>query len=58
MRPLGGVSKKPRLHYTPWQNLAVLALIGRYVEEDGVCITEASRTSKKFALKHRQVDEG
>ena len=40
---LGGATKSPRRRYTPRQKMAALALIARYMEEDGVCRTEAAR---------------
>ena len=45
MPALGGATKIPRCWYTPWQKMAALVLITRYMEmeEDGVCWTEAAR---------------
>ena len=40
---LGGATKSPRRRYTPRQKMAAMALIARYMEEDGVCRTEAAR---------------
>ena len=40
---LGGGTKSPRHRYTPWQMMAALALIVRYMEEDGVCWTETTK---------------
>ena len=40
---LGGATKSPRRRYTPRQKMAALALVARYMEEDGVNRTEAAR---------------
>jgi hypothetical protein len=40
---LVGATKSPRRRYTPRQKMAALALIARYLEEDGFCWSEAAR---------------